>query len=244
MIRLRRMVWFSALLVSVFARGAALSQSCPVSLSPSDENLGYRHRPTPDRCEGLYNQPMAGERLELVSFMIGSPFDPPLDHRLLITAPDVHALGAQRVTIVAHAMAPRINYRMDVTVPSAGLIQWPLGAVVLPAGLKPENIGLVGSALTGDGNVYVPIRLTTSEVASSPPVIVFRALVDPSIFVWRLYDPSGPAPTWNKYNQEIKAGDPIIVTVDLPAGKMMVLDVAARPHDGDFDQIHLKVFRP
>ena len=115
---------------------------------------------------------------------------------------------------------------------------------MLPAGLKPENIGLVGSAQTSEGNIYVPLRLTTSDAAAPSPKIVFRALIDPSIFMWRLYDPSGPAPSWDKYNREIKAGDPIPLTVDLFAGKVMVLDVATRPRDGDFSQIHLKVFRP
>jgi hypothetical protein len=187
---------------------------------------------------------MAGESLELLSFSVGSPFDPLPDHRLVITAPDVSALGAQKVNVTAQAIAPRINYRMDVTLPSAGAVQWPLGAVVLPAGLKPEDIGLVGSAQTSEGNIYVPIRLTASDAAPPTPKIVFRALVDPNIFMWRLYDPGGPPPSWNKFNREIKAGDPIPLTVDSIAGKVMILDVAARPHDGDFSQIHLKVFRP
>jgi hypothetical protein len=244
MIRHQRKVWLLALVIFFCVHNAALPQPCPANLSPSDDNLGYRRRATPERCEGFYNRPMAGESLELLSFLIGSPFDPLPGHRLVITAPDVTALGAQKVNVIARAMARRINYRMDVTVPSAGSVQWPLGAVVLAAGLKPENIGLVGSAQTSEGNIYVPLRLTTSDAEAPSPIIVFRALVDPSIFMWRLYDPSGPAPSWNKYNREIKAGDPIPLTVDSVAGKVMVLDVATRPHDGDFSQIHLKVFRP
>lgn len=244
-----RFAGLSALVIFIFAHGTALSQSCPVNLSSSDVNFGYRHRPMPDRCEGLYSAPVAGESLQLLSFLIGHPFDPLPDHRLLITAPDVHALGAQRVTVVAHAIPHRVYYRMDFTVPSGGSVQWPLGAVVLPAGLKPADIGLVGSVQAADGSVYyVPLGLAASESTASQngsqPVIIFRTLVDSGSFLWRLYDPNGTATPWNKHSQEIKAGEPIVVTVDPLAGKVMALDVAARPLDGDFIQIHLKVFRP
>jgi hypothetical protein len=245
---MRVVVGTSAIVVFLFAHSAALSQSCPVNLSPSQGNYGYRPRPMPDRCEGLYTAPVAGGSVELLSFLIGRPFDPLPDHRLVITVPDVNALGAQKVAIVAHAMQTRIYYRMDVTVPSAGSVQWPLGAVLLPAGLKPENIGLVGSAQSADGSIYyVPLQLSTTGSAApqsgSQPVIVFRTLVDSGSFLWRLYDPHGAAPPWNKYDKDVKAGEPIAVTLDPLAGKVMVLDVAARPRDADFIQINLKVFR-
>src|SRR5262249_6391188 len=112
------------------------------------------------------------------------------------------------------------------------------------AGLKPENIGLVGREQTSEGNIYVRLRLTTSDAAATSSKIVVRALIDPSIFMWRLYDPSDRAHSWNKYKREIKAGDPIPLTFAPVAGKVMVLDVATRPDDGDFSQIHLKVFGP
>ena len=243
-----RVAGLSALVVLLFASGTALPQSCPVNLTSSDIGFGYRHRSMPDRCEGLYSAPVAGESLELLSFLIGHPFDPLPDHRLLITAPDVQALGAQRVTVVAHAIPHRIYYRMDVTVPSGGSVQWPLGAVVLPAGLKPGDIGLVGSVQAADGSVYyVPLGLAASGSTASrgsQPVIIFRTLVDSGSFLWRLYDPTGTATPWNKQGQRIKAGEPIVVTLDSLAGKAMALDVAARPLDGDFIQIRLKVFNP
>jgi hypothetical protein len=146
-------------------------------------------------------------------------------------------------------MLSRVYYRMDITVPSAASVQWPLGAVLLPAGLKPENIGLVGSAQSADGSIYyVPLRLSAAGSAApedkSQAEIVFRPLADTVSFLWRLYDPHDAAPPWNKYDRDVKAGEPITVTLDPLAGKVMVLDVAARPRDRDFIQINLKVFRP
>jgi hypothetical protein len=238
-----------AIFIFIFASSAALPQSCPVNLFPADSNFGYRYRPTPDRCEGLYRALMAGESLELLSFTIGRAFDPLPGHRLLITAPDVHALNVQRIAVIARAIPPRIYYRMDLTVASGGSVQWPLGAVVLPAGLEPANIGLVGSVQTIDGSIYyVPLWLSASESAErqggSKPTIVFRPLVDSTSPLWRLYDATGTASPWNKYGTDLKAGEPFSLTLDPLAGKAMSLDVAARPLGGDFTQIRLKVFRP
>lgn len=204
MIQRRGIFWLVTLIIFVSLAGAARPQSCPANLSPSDENFGYRHRAPPERCEGLYRRPIVGENIELLSFLTSRPFDPP-DHRLLITAPDVSALGGQNVTVVANTIPGGANYRLDVTVPSAGSVQWPLSAVVLPAGLKPGDIGLVGSVQTVDGSVYVPLRLSASQSGASQPEIVFRVLRDVSTFVWRVYEPNGSVPTWNKHGQDIKA---------------------------------------
>jgi hypothetical protein len=216
----------------------------PANLSPSDEHFGYRHRASPNRCEGLYRRPIAGESIELLSFLADRPFDPP-DHRLSITAPDVTALGGQNVAIVANTIPAGFNYRLDVIVPSAGSVQWPLSEVVLPAGLKPGDIGIVGSVQTIDGSVYVPIRLSPPQTGASQPEIIFRVLRDVSRFVWRLYQPDDSSPTWNRYGQDIKAGEPIILKIALTTGKVMRLDVASRPYDGEFGPpLRLKVFSP
>jgi hypothetical protein len=95
--------------------------------------------------------------MEMLSFMVGSStFDRRTDRALTISAPDVHALSAPRVVIVARALPLRLYYRMDASLPSAGSMEWPVGEVVLPLGLDPRSIGLVGSVPTGERNIYVP----------------------------------------------------------------------------------------
>ena len=88
MIRHQRKVWLLALVIFFCVHNAALPQPCAANLSPSDDNLGYRRRATPERCEGFYNRPMAGESLELLSFLIGSP----LILNLIITWLSLHPM--------------------------------------------------------------------------------------------------------------------------------------------------------
>jgi hypothetical protein len=244
-----RSIGIGCFLVFLLGGGEALSQPCNVDLRPASDNFGYRQRGTPDRCEGLYSAPVAGESLELLSFVVGrSGFDRQKDRSLLITAPDVKALGAPNVTVVARALPLRVYYRMDAVLPSAGSMTWPVGDVVLPAGLDPANIGLIGSAQTRDGSVYVPLRLSGSQPdqsqGASKPIIVFRAPVDLDTFQWRTYEAGGTAPVWNKYSHAVRAGEPITLTLDAPIRKVVTLDVAARPVGSPFIQSRLKIFRP
>ena len=244
-----RYVGLGWLLVFLLAGGVALAEPCQRDLRPAEDSFGYRHRPAPDRCEGLYSAPVAGEGLEVLSFVIGrSAFDRNTDRNLIITAPDVHALGAPQVAVIARALPLRVYYRMDVTVPSAGSMQWPVGEVVLPAGLDPGNIGLVGRVQTGDESIYVPLRLSASKPdpsqAAAQPMIIFRAPVDLESFQWRLYEAGGTAPAWNKYGPALRAGDPITLTLTTPVGRVMTLDVAARPAGSAFIQSRLKIFSP
>lgn len=185
----------------------------------------------------------------MLSFVIGSPaFDRQTDRNLIITAPDVHALAAPQVAVVARALPLRVDYRLDATLPSAGSMQWPVGEVVLPAGLDPRDIGLVGSVQTGEGNIYVPLRLSTSKPdpsqAETQPMITFRAPVDLESFQWRLYEAGQTAPAWKRYGPAVRAGDPIALTLDAPVGKVMTLDIAARPEGSAFIQSRFKIFRP
>jgi hypothetical protein len=242
-------MWLVWLLAFLLTRGVAFAQPCPADLRPVADDFGYRHRPTPDRCEGLYSAPVAGEGLEVLSFLeVRSPFDRQTDRILLVTAPDVHGLGAERVAVVARALPLRVYYRMDAVLPSAGSIQWPVGEVVLPSGLDPAKIGLIGTVQSRDGNIYVPLQLSSPgkgvTQGAVQPVMTFRTPVDLESFQWRVYEPGGVVPNWNKYGHAVHAGDPITVAPDAPAGKVMTLDVAARPTGGDFIQSRLKIFRP
>jgi hypothetical protein len=243
--RFARLAWLPIFLVA----GGALAQTCQLNLRPTETNFGYRHRPAPDRCEGLYSAPVAGEGLEILSFVTGRPaFDRHTDRSLLITAPDLHALGATRVVVIARALPLRVYYRLDATLPSAGSMQWPVSEVVLPSGLDPEDIGLIGMVQTANENIFVPLRLSTPKPlavpAASHPTVIFRTPVDLQSFQWRLYEPGGTVPAWSKYPLDVRAGDPVALTLDGPVGKIMTLDVAARPVGSNYIQSRLKIFRP
>jgi hypothetical protein len=243
--------WLPVLLLAglLLASAAALAQPCQSDLRPADDNFGYRHRPSPDRCEGLYSAPVAGEGLEVLSYVIGpSAFNPKTDNNLLIVVPDVHSLGAARVLVVARALPLRVYYRMDTALPSGGSMRWPVSEVVLPAGLNPGNIGLIGKVQTEGATVYVPLWLSPSDQdashAASQPVITFRATQDLQSFQWRLYAAGDAAPAWNKYGPVVRAGDPIALTLSAPAGKVTTLYVAARPAGSQFIQQQYKIFYP
>jgi hypothetical protein len=243
--------WLPILILAglLLAAGAALAQPCQSDLRPADDNFGYRHRPSPDRCEGLYSAPVAGEGLEMLSYLIGRPtFNPRTDDNLLIIAPDVHSLGAAQVLVVARALPLRVYYRMDTALASGASMRWPVSEVVVPAGLNPGNIGLIGKVQTEGATVYVPLLLSPSErdtsQAASPPVITFRATQDLQSFQWRLYAAGEAAPAWNKYGSDVHAGDPIALTLPAPPGKVTTLYVAARPAGSPFIQQQYKIFRP
>jgi hypothetical protein len=244
--RFVRLAWLPVLLL---AGATAFAQPCPSDLRPADDNFGYRHRPSPDRCEGLYSAPVAGEGLELLSYVTGHPaFNPRVDNNLLIVAPDVHSLGAAQIQVVARALPLRVYYRMDTALPSGASMRWPVSEVVLPAGLSPGDIGLIGKVQTEGATVYVPLRLAAPEQATarpaSQPVIKFRATADLESFQWRLYAAGDAAPAWNKYGAVVHAGDAIPVTLSAPPGKVMTLNVAARPVGSPFIQQQYKIFNP
>ena len=115
------------------------------------------------------------------------------------------------------------------------------------AAVSPD-IGLVGRVTTGDESIYVPLRVSAPKPDPSPaaaqPMIIFRAPFDLESFQWRLYEPGGTVQTWNKYGPAVRAGDPIALTLATPGGKVMTLDVAARPVGSAFIQSRLKIFSP
>jgi hypothetical protein len=70
----------------------AVAQGCPVNLTPVGANYGYQHRTNPDRCEGMYASPVAGEELEMLSFTAGRADNTVAQGgRLRITTPTCNA---------------------------------------------------------------------------------------------------------------------------------------------------------
>jgi hypothetical protein len=123
-----RRIWFISLCLLILCSSRAPAQPCPANLRPVDDTIGYRLRHDPDRCEGFYTSPVAGEELELLSFLNGK-IAPKANNgqNLLITVPNVRALDSSKVIVLARALPLRVYYRMDASVPSAGSMLWPIG---------------------------------------------------------------------------------------------------------------------
>ena len=238
------------LFVTLLGVQTTMGASCP-DLHGVAGSIGYQHRSEPDRCEGFYQSPIAGESLELLSFVSGRiEFDPRTDRNLTITAPDVSTLGASRVSVVARALSPRDYYRMDATLESAGTLRWPLAEVVIPAKLAPNNLGLLGRIESSGRAIFVPLRV--SAMAVSPPnpkpaIITFRAPTDLQAFQWRLYGAGGTAPDWNTFGglgHMVRSGDPIVLTLDRVATGVMTLDIAAKPVNTEYFRSQWQIFAP
>jgi hypothetical protein len=121
--------------------------------------------------------------------------------------------------------------------------------VLVPGGLDPSSIGVIGKISTSHGNVYVPLLISASKIdhalqGITSPKITFRAPLDIEIFQWRIYAAGGTAPSWNKYADSVYAGEPITLSLTALAGKEMTLDVAARPVGEDWIQSRFKIFFP
>jgi hypothetical protein len=233
----------------VLIGAAAEAQPCPADLRPADASYGYRHRAGPDRCGGMYASLVSGDELEMLSFTFGRPAEAATrGGALFIIAPDLHGLGVtapQSVVVVGRALPLRVYYRLDATLPSNGSISWPVDQVVRPAGLDPNDIGIVGVVKADEGEIYVPLTISTDKahVSGGVPQVVFRAAVDLDNFQWRLYG-VGQSVQWRS-NGAAQAGDALILSLDnLAKGTLMTLEVAAKPAAGPYIQSRLKIFRP
>jgi hypothetical protein len=232
---------------SLLIEGMAHAQPCPVDLRPADASYGYRQRASPNRCEGMYASPIAGEAIEMLSFTFGR-WQEPAGGPLLITAPDLHGLSAvspPKVAVVGRALPLRVYYRLDTTLQPTGSTTWPVDQVVLPAGLTPRDIGLVGVVKTDEGNVYVPLAISRerAQIPDVTPQMIFRAPVDLDNFQWRLYR-QGQSVPWNNKGAA-QAGDAVILSLDnLARGSPMTLEVAAKPAVAPYVQSRFKIFRP
>jgi len=135
-----------ALCVLPLAEPLAPAQNPPCTgLEAVPGAMGYQHRSGSVRCEGLYRSPVAGESLEFLSFVSRSiSYDLRTDTILIVAVPDVSQLGASEIAVRARALPLSAYYRMDTSVASAQAIEWPLSAVINPAGLQADSIGIVG----------------------------------------------------------------------------------------------------
>ena len=246
-----------ALILALLPKASARAQNQPCStLQAIPGESGYQHRPASDRCEGLYQSPVAGESLEFLSFASGGiRYDLTTDKVLVVAVPDVTRLDATEVSVRARALPLSVYYRMDATVPSAKSIEWPLSAVIIPARLPSDSIGAIGWIEKGGSKTFVPVSVVPK--GKSPPpqpqhtaIAVFRSTVDIERVQWRLWATDAtnqPHPYHvliDNAGSTIRAGEPIRLSI-LGSSQPLNLEIAAKMTNSDeWLKVLLRVFVP
>jgi hypothetical protein len=174
------------LLVS-FGSAAAQSPSCGGIYGISGP-MGYQRRANADRCEGFYQQQVAGG-LEFLSMVSGTiNYNLASDSTLDVVTPHLSQLQAPEVFLSARSLRPGTYYRMDATIRPGETFKWPLSPVIAPAGLGPDSIGLV-AWINGDfGKYYVPITVFPENTVAQPkrpPTMILRSSLDIEVLKWR-----------------------------------------------------------
>ena len=233
---------------------SAYGQSCN-AVRAVQGPFGYQHRLNSDRCEGLYQTPVSGESLELLSLVDGEiNYDLGTDKSLVVTVPDVSAVAAIKVSVRARALPIGTYYRMDADVPSGQSIKWPLGDVIAPAGLRSGSIGVVGRVERGNDTIYVPVSVLPegkSRVDPGPPIVLLRTGVDIEQVRWRVIADPGTAttPRWTALGDDtqyrVHAGDIIKLPLKQTLHSVNTLEVSAKTTDsGEWLNIRIPVFSP
>jgi hypothetical protein len=230
----------------------ALAATC-ADLPPADGSIGYRVRSAPTRCEGFYQSPVSGEILELLSF-VRHPitFDPHADKALTITAPSLsgtaaQGLGDKLVDVVGRALPLHVYYRMDAQLTPGKSLSWPIEDVVVPAGLAPSDLGLIGIMHGQDGPVFVPLDVAASKpsAGSGGPIITFRPSANLDSLQWRLYSNSAPS-AWKQVGEgrTLSAGEPVAIKLDGPPGELLTLEIAAKPGGSEYVRTRFQILLP
>jgi hypothetical protein len=214
--------------------GASAEDSCSkVPAIPGP--IGYQRRPNTERCEGFYQQQVAGS-FELLSLVAGPiNYDLVSDKILIVSVPPLPMFQGSQVFLTARALSPA-HYRMDAVIASSGSFKWPLKEVLAPANLRSDSIGVTAWINQALGKYYVPVSVVPENVASfttRPPVMIFRSSLDIELLQWRVRrEGAGTSPgAWLKVGGEkpaiIRAGQPVSIEIrDQPSGPSIV-DVAA-----------------
>jgi hypothetical protein len=241
-----------ALYVVLLAKPSALAQGQPCNdLQAVPGAIGYQRRSVPERCEGFFQSPVAGESLELLSLVHGSiEYDLQTDNALIVAVPDVGQLEATAVHVRARALPLGTYYRMDATVATAQTLEWPLNAVIAPAKLSANSLGVIGWIEKGATKVYVPVSvrpLGKPPAPQHPAIALLRSLADIEEVQWRLQATGTTAqpPPWQVLARNmIRAGEPVSLPI-ATSSQLWNLEIAAKmAHSGDWLKTRLRVFIP
>ena len=164
-------------------------QACDAVVPASGSSIKYA--PRENRCEGFY-QANVGAQLELVSLVFGR-----VDYRvaskvvLRVTVPQ----AADTTHVRGVAIPARTYYQMDAILRRGTELNWPIDAVLAPAGLGPSEIGVFAwSGAEGSRTFYpVSVQEVGRPAAGMLPVtFAARVPVDVSRVFWRsAASPSG-----------------------------------------------------
>jgi hypothetical protein len=207
------------------------------------------------RCEGLYESPVGGLGLEIVSILrgrLGFDFE---HHRALdVSAPDLPAGASNLLHVGAVALSLKTYYRMDAVFRSGESMTWPIDDVIKPVGLTADNLGVLGWFDSEPEKIFVPLAVVPkSELADrdseATVELIVRSAVSLEKVVWRVSgDASSDAtpPTWqNATSRTVYAGQAI--RLSLPKGDSGILrvEIAGKRLNSDlWDRLAFRVFRP
>jgi hypothetical protein len=213
---------------------------------------GYQARSNSDRCEGLYVSPVAGETLELFSFVAGMiRYDLSSDTVLTVVVPDVAHLQSTVVNVRARAFESDVFYRMDATVEGGKSMDWPLNAVIAPLGLQADDIGILAWIDRGDDTIYVPVSVVsknTSRESANATVAAFRSSEELEVVRWRVWSASTRTSDWrtirSSSDHPVEAYEPVQFVVQR-SPFVQTLEVDARPtNSNDWLVERVRVYAP
>ena len=215
---------------------------CDPNLEPIKSRLGYQPRDAV-RCEGLYVSNVSAARgLDLVGLTRGPVlFDPQRDRSLQL----IPVVTDRPLRLRGVAIPEKTYYRLDARLPAGGGVDWRLTDVVIPQGLRPDQIGLV-ALREGDSAVYVPLQAGGSGA--------FTLLLRPSrsaTELWWRYASKGAGgcggmSKWQKVESHWGFDRGAPAKVELPDGVRgeLCMEAQAVPREGSANlknlwQIHL-----
>ena len=176
----RHSIWILALLCAVHSVSQA-GAPCDTTLEPVRGKLGYQSRDAV-RCEGMYasnvSSPSGG--LDLVGLTSATLRFDAAGEPVVRLAP---AAADGPVRVVGVGIPVKTYYRLDASIPPAGVLVWRLADVVGPLALRPDQIGLV-AYLDTDPRLYVPLAREEAGLDSGPALTL---LVRPSAAATALY---------------------------------------------------------
>lgn len=188
------MAFVRSLVLLIFAQSAcaayAQTPSCK-HLAAISGPSGYQPRADTARCEGLFQQQVAGS-FEFLSFA-SVKYNLNTDRVLTVKMPHVQQFQNSRIFIEARALNPGMYYRMDAVVPPGETFRWSLADVLRPERIGSDSIGVVAWVEQNLFKYYVPVSVVAENAVGSTdlPTMIVRSPLDIERLVWRSWQENG-----------------------------------------------------
>jgi hypothetical protein len=210
---------------------SARAQSC-LPLTPDGDALGYSVRAGSPRCEGFYQQPVAGTAgVRLVSLTYGRIAfnrDGHRDLRIAVAQP-----RTAPVRIRGELVPLTRFYRMDAELgPGQANLTIRLSDVIRPGQIFPDELGILAVRLRhGASEELIPVAIAADAAPMIEPGarlhLVLRPGIDLTNLRWRFRVAGQPAEFRTVPQAEglVPAGTPLRFDADSPAVTNAVLDL-------------------